>query len=194
MLWTCSVRVFLCAALSVLPVFAFAHPGHAESGLITGMAHPVTGIDHLLAMFAVGLWAAQQKKGIARWMLPVTFAGCMVPGALLGFGGFTVMYLETGIAASVLALGILVAVAARPPMILAIVISGLFGLAHGTAHGLELPGMSSPWEYVAGFVAATSALHAAGYVLARWTAVQGAAITRVTGLASAATGAMLLVG
>jgi len=193
MLMTRSTRVALCCALSVLPMFAFAHPGHDQSGLLAGVVHPLSGMDHLLAMFAVGLWAAQQQAN-ARWMLPAVFVGCMLLGGLLGFTGFALPHLESGIAASVLALGLLVAVAARPPLAMSIVITGLFGVFHGIAHGLELPEMSSPMGFAAGFVIATSALHAAGYALARWTPVAGAALIRSIGLVSAGIGGMLLVG
>lgn len=181
------------AALCLLPVFAFAHPGHAESGLMAGVAHPLTGMDHLLAMFAVGLWAAQQKGG-ARWMLPATFVVSMLLGGLLGFERLPVPYLETGIAASVLVFGLLVAVAVRAPLFIALATTAVFGLAHGIAHGLELPGMSSPVAYAVGFVAATSALHAAGYALARWAPLAGGALIRAIGLASATAGAVLLAG
>lgn len=193
MLITRSARVIFCAALCVLPTLALAHPGHAESGLLAGVAHPLTGLDHLLAMFAVGLWAAQQQ-GSARWMLPLAFVGCMLLGGLLGFDGLSVPYLENGIAASVLALGLLVAAAASPPMAISLVITGLAGLAHGIAHGIELPQMASPAWYAAGFVAATSALHAAGYGLARWTPIGGALLIRTVGLVSAGAGALLLAG
>lgn len=186
-----SAGVIICTALCVMPALAFAHPGHDESGLMAGVTHPLTGIDHLLAMFAVGLWAAQQK-GSARWKLPVAFVSCMLLGGLLGFDGFSVPYLENGIAASVLALGLLVAVAASPPMAVSIVITGLAGLAHGIAHGIELPQMASPAWYAVGFVAATSALHATGYGLARWRPIGGAMLIRTVGLFSAGAGALLL--
>ncbi len=185
------VRLALGTALGVLPVVAFAHPGHAESGLIAGMAHPLSGLDHLLAMFAVGLWAAQQKHH-ARWLLPVTFVGAMLLGGLLGFDGVAITYLESAIAASVLTLGVLVAAAARPPVAVSLLITGLFGLAHGMAHGLELPAMNSPVGYAVGFVAATSALHGAGYALARWMPLAGAALIRGLGMVSAGAGALML--
>ena len=190
---TRSIRLSLGAALCLLPLFAFAHPGHGESGLLAGVGHPLGGMDHLLAMFAVGLWAAQQS-GRACWLLPVIFVGGMLFGGLLGFDGIAIAYLETGIAASVLALGLLVAAAARPPVALALGITGLFGLAHGMAHGLELPEMSSPAAYAIGFVIATSTLHAAGYALARWFPIKEAVLTRVLGLASAGAGGVLLAG
>ena len=190
---TRSIRLSLGAALCLLPLFAFAHPGHGESGLLAGVGHPLGGMDHLLAMFAVGLWAAQQS-GRACWLLPVIFVGGMLFGGLLGFDGVAIADLETGIAASVLALGLLVAAAARPPVALALGITGLFGLAHGMAHGLELPEMSSPAAYAIGFVIATSTLHAAGYALARWFPIKAAVLTRVLGLASAGAGGVLLAG
>jgi urease accessory protein len=187
------VRLSLGAALCVLPVVAFAHPGHDESGLIAGLTHPLTGMDHLLAMFAVGLWAAQQKRQ-ARWLLPVTFVGAMLLGGMLGFDGVAMPYLESAIAASVLALGLLVAAAASPPVAMILVMIGLFGLVHGLAHGLELPAMNSQAGYAAGFVMATSALHAAGYACARWTPLAGAAVTRTLGMISAGAGALMLAG
>ena len=180
-------------ALFLTPALAFAHPGHDSSGLMAGVAHPITGLDHLLAMLAVGLWAAQQQ-GAARWALPVTFVGTMLLGGLLGFEGLQLPFMETGIAASVLALGLLVAVAVRPPMFVAVGLTALFALAHGVAHGLELPDLSSPWGYAAGFVAATAALHAAGYGLVRVLPQAAAPLVRGAGGASAVAGAWLLAG
>lgn len=180
-------------ALFLSPAVAFAHPGHDTSGMLAGIAHPVTGLDHLLAMLAVGLWAAQQK-GALRRALPVTFVGTMLLGGLLGFEGLELPFMETGIAASVLALGLLVAVAVRPPVWLAVGLTALFAMAHGVAHGLELPELASPWGYAVGFVAATALLHAAGYALVRALPVAAAPLVRIAGAASAGAGAWLLVG
>ena len=180
-------------ALAFTPALAFAHPGHDASGLVSGIAHPITGLDHLLAMLAVGLWAAQQK-GAARLALPCTFVGSMLVGGLLGFEGMQMPFMETGIAASVLALGLCVALAVRPPLFLAMGATALFALAHGVAHGLELPELSSPWLYAAGFVAATAALHAAGYGIVRALPQAAAPLVRFAGLASAGAGAWLLAG
>jgi urease accessory protein len=177
-------------ALLLAPAVAFAHPGHG-TGLIAGIAHPLTGMDHLLAMIAVGLWAAQQK-GAARWALPCTFVGTMLIGGVLGFEGLQLPALESGIAASVLALGLAVALAVRPPLVLAVTATALFALFHGVAHGLELPAMSSPWTYAAGFVAATAALHAAGYGLVRALPQAAAPLVRVLGALSALAGVWLL--
>ena len=187
------VRFSLGAVLCLLPVFAFAHPGHNESGFMAGLAHPFSGVDHLLAMFAVGLWAAQQT-GKVRWMLPLIFVGGMLLGGLMGFDGFAIDYLETGIAASVLAFGLLVAVAARPPVALALGITGFFGMAHGIAHGMELPDMLSPAAYAVGFLIATSVLHAAGFALARVLPMRADGLVRMLGMASAGAGVALLAG
>ncbi len=178
-------------ALCLAPAAAFAHSGHDQSGLLAGMAHPLGGLDHLLAMLAVGLWAAQQK-GSARWALPLTFVISMLFGGLAGFDGLQVPGLEGGIAASVLAFGLLVAVAARLPMALALTLTGLFALSHGVAHGLELPQMAEPVSYALGFLAATAALHAVGYALVRVLPLAAAPLVRLAGLGSAGAGLWLL--
>jgi urease accessory protein len=184
-------RILGAVVLLLTPVFAFAHSGHGDNGLIAGIRHPLGGLDHLLAMLAVGLWAAQQQ-GAARWALPCTFVGILLIGGLLGFEGLNLPVLESGIAASVLALGLAVALAVRPPLNLAIGATALFALFHGVAHGLELPDMASPWAYAAGFVAATAALHVAGYAVVRVLPQAAAPLVRLAGAASAATGVWLL--
>jgi urease accessory protein len=186
-------KLFACAALLIAPTVALPHPGHAESGLLAGAGHPLGGVDHLLAMLAVGLWAAQQK-GTARWALPCTFVASMLLGGLLGFAGWQLPALESGIAASVLALGLAVALAVRPPLSLAVVATAGFALFHGVAHGLELPSMASPWGYAAGFVLATAALHGAGYAMVRCLPQAAAPLVRVAGGLSAVAGAWLLAG
>lgn len=188
-----ALKTFAALVLLAAPALAFAHPGHGDNGLIAGLGHPLGGLDHLLAMLAVGLWAAQQS-GAARWALPVTFVATLLVGGLLGFAGLQLPALESGIAASVLALGLAVALAVRPPMLLAVIATAIFALFHGVAHGLELPEMSSAWRYAAGFVVATAALHAAGYALVRYLPQAAAPLVRVAGAASAMVGAWLLAG
>ncbi len=178
-------------ALLLAPGLAFAHPGHESSGLLAGLAHPMLGLDHLLAMLAVGLWAAQQS-GAARWALPGVFVVSMLLGGLLGFAGVQLPLLETGIAASVLAFGLLAAVAVRLPMALALSLTAAFAVSHGVAHGLELPTLASPWGYALGFVSATAALHTAGYALVRLLPQAAAPLIRLAGVATALTGACLL--
>lgn len=178
-------------ALLLSPALAFAHDGHDHAGLLAGLAHPLGGLDHLLAMLAVGLWAAQQK-GAARWALPLTFVAAMLAGGLLGFAGHALPLLENGIAGSVLALGLLVALAARPPLATALGLTALFALGHGVAHGLELPALASPWGYAAGFIAATAALHGLGYRLARRLPQAVAPLVRIAGGLTALAGGWLL--
>jgi urease accessory protein len=180
-------------ALFLTPAVAFAHSGHDHSGLLAGLAHPLFGLDHLLAMLAVGLWAAQQS-GAARWAVPLSFVGSMLLGGLLGFNGVQLPLLETGIAVSVLAFGLLVAVAIRLPLAVSLGLTALFALSHGVAHGLELPQLTSPWGYAAGFLAATAALHASGYALVRALPQAATPLLRLTGAATALSGGWLLVG
>lgn len=179
------------SALLLSPALAFGHPGHDHAGVMSGLAHPIFGLDHMLAMLAVGLWAAQQS-GKARWALPLTFVATMLLGGVLGFAGFEMPLMETGIAGSVLALGLLVALAVRPPITVAAGLTALFAISHGVAHGLELPALSSPWGYAAGFVAATAALHGLGYAVARNLPQVAAPLIRAAGVASALAGAWLL--
>ena len=112
-------KTLFALALFLSPAVAFAHAGHDHAGILAGLAHPLFGLDHLLAMLAVGLWAAQQS-GAARWALPLTFVASMLVGGLLGFNGVQIPLMETGIAASVLAFGLLVAVAMRLPLLIAL--------------------------------------------------------------------------
>lgn len=184
-------KTFSALALLLVPALAFAHPGHGDNGLVAGISHPVGGLDHLLAMIAVGLWAAQQK-GAARWALPCTFVGTMLIGGILGFEGLDLPGLESGIATSVFALGLAVALAVRPPLFMAVAATAIFALFHGVAHGLELPEMSSPWAYATGFIAATAVLHAAGYAVVRLLPTAAAPLVRVAGAISAAAGVWLL--
>lgn len=148
-------------ALSILPAAAYAHPGHSGSSLLSGLAHPVGGLDHILAMLAVGLWAAA-FHGKARWIVPASFIAMMVIGFAFGSNGGEIPFTEQGIAASVLVIGLAAAWARRIPSSAAAVLAGLFALFHGAAHGAEMHGASVP-AYAAGFLLSTAVLHAAGY-------------------------------
>jgi urease accessory protein len=148
---------------SIAPL-ALAHGEGAHShgtGLIAGLAHPFSGLDHLLAMVAVGLWAAQ-KGGRSLWILPLTFVGMMVLGGALGGLGISLLGIETGIVLSVMVLGLLVALQSRWALPLAGSMVGLFAMFHGMAHGVEMPNAASPWAYGLGMMAATAFLHATG--------------------------------
>jgi urease accessory protein len=141
---------------------ALAHPGHGLNGLGDGMVHPLTGPDHLLAMVAVGVVAAFASSRRVAWFTPLAVVGGMLVGGVLGLAGLSLPGTETAIAVSVVALGVLVATAARRDGLWLPVLVGLFGAAHGVAHGAEAPSAASPVAFVAGFVAVTVALHASG--------------------------------
>ncbi|EWY38110.1 protein hupE [Skermanella stibiiresistens SB22] len=150
------------AALTVMPVAAMAHPGHMElAGFPQGLGHPFGGLDHLLAIVAVGLWAAQ-LGGRALWALPLSFVGAMVLGGLAGMAGLSLPSVEIGILGSVLVLGGLVAFQARLPLVASATITALLAVFHGYAHGAEMPAAASPLAYGLGFVVATALLHAVG--------------------------------
>jgi urease accessory protein len=144
---------------------ALAHVGdHSHMSFSEGLAHPFTGLDHMLAMVAVGLWASQ-LGGRALWLLPLTFPAVMAVGAALGFEGAPLPWVEAGIAVSVLTLGVLVALKAKPSLALSVPLIGLFALLHGYSHGVELPASVSALTYAGGFVAATLGLHLIGIAL-----------------------------
>jgi len=176
---------------------AFAHPGHNVSGLTAGLMHPFTGLDHLLAMVAVGLWAAQSngssRGGRKIWLLPITFMTMLAAGAALAVHWQSLPTVEAGIASSVLALGLLVALSARLPAVLSMTITGLFGLLHGYAHGLELPEAAAPAAYALGFLAATASLHIVGITVGIATRERHALLSRLLGGTIALAGAYLLV-
>jgi len=152
---------------ALLPSFAFAHSGagHAgigeASGFMLGLTHPSSGLDHVCAMLAVGLWAAQMG-GRAVWAVPLTFVGVMALGGVFQILGISLPFVEQGIVLSVLLLGVLIAASVRLPLWLGSGIVGLFALWHGHAHGAEMPALASGIEYALGFMLATASLHAIG--------------------------------
>ena len=165
-------------------------------GFLAGGAHPVFGLDHVVAMVAVGLWGAQLGQP-AIWLLPVTFPLVMALGGLLGTGGVEIPAVEVGIAASGVVLGLMVALAGRPPLWVAGAPVALFaifhGHFHGHAHGTELPEAADPIAYATGFVLATGTLHTLGIAIGlinRWPA--GAWAIRAAGAAIAASGIYFL--
>ncbi|MGC2458071.1 MAG: HupE/UreJ family protein [Gallionellaceae bacterium] len=171
---------------------AFAHPGHDVSGFAAGLTHPFSGLDHLLAMVAVGLWAAQ-GGGRKIWLLPATFMTMLAVGAGIAMQWQALPLVEAGIAASVLALGLLTALSLQLPALLSVAIIALFGLLHGYAHGLELPESAAPAEYALGFLAATATLHLSGIAAGIATRQRYAQLSRLAGSAIAISGAYLLV-
>lgn len=172
---------------------AFAHTQQGEAaGLWTGLLHPISGLDHVLAMVAVGLWGAQLGAP-AIWVLPVAFPLVMAMGGMLGFLGVPLPGVEVGIAASAIVLGTAVAFELRPPLVIAALVVGCFAIFHGHAHGTELPPGQSALLYSMGFVVATGCLHAVGIGIGTvhrrsW----GQGVLRGAGAAVAAGGAFFL--
>ncbi len=170
---------------------AWAHPGHHASGLAAGLAHPFQGLDHLLAMAAVGLWAAQ-GGGRRIWLLPAAFMSMLAAGAAAAMEWQITLPVETGIALSVPALGLLVALSLRLSVLASMALAALFGLLHGYAHGLELPAAVAPVEYALGFLVATAVLHLCGIAAGVAARQRHALFAKLLGAAIAASGAWLL--
>jgi urease accessory protein len=149
------------AALTLIATPAFAHTGPHASGFMTGLGHPFNGLDHVLVMAGIGIWAGQ-LGGRNTWLVPAAFVATMVLGAGIALMNIPLPQVELGIAGSVVAIGMLVAFGTRLPAGAAAALAGLMALFHGHAHGTELPAMASAWGYAAGFVLSTAMLHAIG--------------------------------
>ena len=175
------------------PVALFAHTRGGEAvGFLSGLRHPVSGLDHVLAMIAVGLWGAQLGAP-AVWLLPVTFPMVMAFGGMLGLMGVHLPGIEIGIAVSAIALGLAVFLEARPKLAVAALLVGFFAIFHGHAHGTELPPGGNALLFSIGFVIATGLLHATGIgigLIHRWPA--GRMVLRAAGLFVAAAGVVFL--
>ncbi|MBY0258441.1 HupE/UreJ family protein [Methylobacterium sp.] len=155
-------RVALAATSVLVATPALAHPGHeAASGFTEGFLHPLSGLDHVLAMVAVGLIAAR-IGGRALLLVPLAFVGMMVLGGALGVAGTDLPFVEIGIALSVVVLGAALALRPALPVAAAMLLVGAFAVFHGHAHGAEMPETASGLAYGAGFVGATALLHAVG--------------------------------
>jgi urease accessory protein len=180
------------AAALAFPAVAHAHTG---SSLVydcaSGIAHPFHGWDHLAAMFAIGVWAAQ-LGGRARWWVPAAFITVMTCAALVGSRGVVLPGVESMIATSVVALGILIAAAARMPIAASVALAALFAAAHGFAHGAEIPANAATYSHVAGFVLATAALHTVGLGIGAVALSRFQQIPRALGALCAVAGAALL--
>ncbi|HEY6386274.1 MAG TPA: HupE/UreJ family protein [Candidatus Acidoferrum sp.] len=179
--------MFALAMLCAQPALAHPQKG-AAVGFVTGFLHPISGLDHVLAMVAVGLWGAQLGAP-AIWLLPVAFPMVMAIGGMLGLMGMHIPWTEYGIAASAILLGCAVMFELRPPIALAAALIGLFAICHGYAHGTELPPNQSALLYSMGFVVATGCLHGVGIGIGtvyRWT--WGQRLVRTAGAAVAAGG------
>lgn len=180
--------------LLVMPELAQAHTGIGEfSGLAHGMLHPFLGLDHLVAMIAVGLWATQ-LGGRALWLAPSVFVLVMALGGMFGVAVNPPHLIEGGILASLLVLGVLIAASIRLPLYASLALVALFALFHGYAHGAELPHSVSAMNYVLGFMLSTAILHLSGILMATWLVKNGAAYwLRLAGLSIAVFGGALCI-
>ncbi|MES2260193.1 MAG: HupE/UreJ family protein [Pseudomonadota bacterium] len=172
----------LLGAAASMPALAHPAGAMAAAGFEAGLIHPFTGIDHLLAMLAVGIWSVRQPRG---HKLPPVFLAAMLAGALSGVAGLAIPGLETGIAVTVALIGCLIALAARLPAAVSVSMIALCAALHGNAHGHELPQVAS----AAGFLAASAVLMLAGRWFGR---VATAGLVRLAGAGIAATGVLLV--
>lgn len=179
------------ALMSATPAIAHVQDGQAQ-GFASGLWHPISGLDHVLAMVAVGLWGAQLGAP-ALLLLPVTFPVMMAFGGFIGLIGISVPGVEIGIALSAFLLGLLIALEVRPPLAVAMIVVGIFAIFHGHAHGTELPAGQSALMYSIGFVIATGCLHGLGILIGaargwRW----GNILLRMSGAFVAFAGSVFL--
>jgi urease accessory protein len=186
------------AALLLAPSLAFAHTGVGQTvGFVHGFSHPLSGLDHILAMVMVGV-IAWQIGGRAVWIVPTTFVAVMALGGALGMMGIAVPFVEAGIALSVIVLGAIIALGIRAPVAVAAGMVGLFAIFHGHAHGSDMPAAAGGMAYAAGFMIATATLHLAGlaigFVIAKMGDTRGAFVTRSAGGIAALAGVGLLSG
>ncbi|MBN9258760.1 HupE/UreJ family protein [Mesorhizobium sp.] len=186
-------------ALAALLLLAAAMPAYAHVGagvtssFTAGFGHPLSGLDHLTVMIAVGLWAAM-KGGRAVWAWPLAFVGVMLAGGALGMLQVPMPFVEPAILASVVTLGLLVALAIDLPVSAGVAIIGLFALFHGHAHGTEVPENAGGLEYMAGFAVATALLHAVGIAAALGLGLRFRGLARAAGAGCAAVGVGLAFG
>jgi urease accessory protein len=188
----CVIRVFAALLWLAAASPTLAHTGSVSGGFASGFSHPLFGLDHAVAMVAVGLWGAFLGAP-AIFILPLVFPLVMALGGVLGILGVPLPGVEIGIAVSATILGMMVALAARPPLWITAVIVGAFAVCHGHAHGVELPPGADAVAYSAGFVVATGVLHLCGIafgLLARWPA--GRVAVRAAGGVIAIAGLMFL--
>src|SRR3954452_24477249 len=193
-----ALRATLAAIATLLPTAAWAHVGHGSTvGFVQGFVHPMTGIDHVLAMVAVGLFAAN-LGGRALWAVPLSFVSVMAMGAALGVAGVGVPFVEVGIAASVIVLGLAITLRRQWPVAAAMALVGVFAIFHGHAHGTEMPVDAAGLQYGLGFMLATALLHAAGIGLglsiAQFGRTWSPRVIQVGGAAMAVAGLGILTG
>jgi urease accessory protein len=185
-------------ALCLVPTEALAHVGvGSTSGFMHGFVHPLSGLDHQLAMILIGIFA-YQLGGRALWLVPLTFVSVMAFGGFLGVMGVPVPFVEMGIALSVIVLGAIVAFGVKAPVAVAMAVIALFAIFHGHAHGSEMPLDTSGFEYAVGFMMATALLHAIGigigFVIGMTSKTLGDNVYRVAGGLASVAGVAFLLG
>jgi urease accessory protein len=189
-MFKCSVLVTIFVAATTP---ALAHTGHdAASGFLAGLSHPLGGLDHVLAMVSVGLFAVL-LGGRALWALPMSFVGMMLAGGILGLTGIEVPAVEFGIAMSIIVLGAVVTWRRQWPIQAAVALVGVFAVFHGYAHGVEIPFGSDAVLYSLGFALATAMLHGAG-IAAGLLTLGHSTVMRIAGAAVTMTGLVLALG
>lgn len=192
------MRALLALILIALPTAAFAHPGHGEAiGFVSGFMHPMGGLDHVLAMLAVGVFAFV-LGGRALFLVPAAFVAMMAAGFLMGVGHVEMPFVELGIALSSVVIGAAAAWGKPMPVAGAMALVGSFAIFHGHAHGTEMPATAEGLEYAAGFMAATALLHVAGIAAAigaaKLTQRFGKPLARIAGALFAVGGVGVLAG
>ncbi len=191
-------RMLLALAAVAAPAVAYAHTGVGDtSGFVHGFSHPISGLDHILAMVMVGVFAFQ-LGGRATWLVPTTFVLVMAVGGGLGIAGINVPFVELGIALSVVVLGAIIALNVKAPTAVAMGLVGLFAIFHGHAHGAEMPENAAGAAYAAGFMIATAVLHAVGlglgFMIGRAGERHGTFAVRTAGGVAAVAGVGILTG
>jgi urease accessory protein len=193
------IKSWLATTPAILtPAVAFAHTGVGNtSGLVHGFGHPISGLDHVLAMVMVGVFA-WQLGGRALWLVPTTFVAVMAVAGALGIAGIGVPFVEIGIAVSVVVFGAVVAFDLKAPTVAVMGVVGLFAVFHGHAHGAEIPEDTGGVAYAAGFMIATALLHlagiSAGFLIGKAGEHYGSLAARLTGGSVTVAGVVLLVG
>lgn len=191
-----TLLISLTAIFSMISSSAFAHAPTTESSFFSGLLHPLSGLDHLIAMFAVGLWAAQQQNK-TQYLIPISFLAFILLGFGLGMATVSLPLtsqpsIEIGIALSVLILGLLIVKAVRLPTYIAVTITGLFALYHGVAHGVEMTATSTSL-FAIGFTLSTALLHLAGANSAPLLKAYSQKLSQLTGISIALSGAYFLI-
>jgi urease accessory protein len=189
------LKSWLAATPAILtPAVAFAHTGVGEtSGFVHGFGHPISGLDHVLAMVMVGVFA-WQLGGRALWLVPTTFVAVMALAGALEIAGIGVPFVEIGIAVSVVALGAIVAFDLKPHTAAAMGVVSLFAVFHGHAHGAEIPEDAGGVAYAAGFMIATAILHLVGIGTGFLIGAADKGLVRLAGGLTTVAGVALLVG